>query len=187
MVNSKKTIKKISNVKILYHGTDKWFDKFDFNKAKDFKDFGKGFYLTSDFNQAQRWAQLKGNNESVAYIYCYELDNDKANKLKILELLYYDKQWLDFICKSRLERFETDYDIIYDRIADNHYSEISDSLNAYNNGNLSVEEAIDKIKWRSLKADQYCFKSEGAVSILQKKQSIIQRKDMMGRWLQVRC
>lgn len=52
---------KISTVKRLYHGTDKEFDTFDFTKAKKFKDFGKGYYLTTDFRQAQKWAQRKGD------------------------------------------------------------------------------------------------------------------------------
>ena len=40
---------KINNgLKQLYHGTDCYFESFDFRYAKSFKDFGKGFYLTSD-------------------------------------------------------------------------------------------------------------------------------------------
>lgn len=55
-------MEKIHQISRLYHGTNKKFDRFNFDKAKSFKDFGKGFYLTTDFNQAQKWAQRKGIN-----------------------------------------------------------------------------------------------------------------------------
>lgn len=47
----------IETIRFLYHGSGVWFDEVDLSYAKGFKDFGAGFYLTSDFNQAQKWAQ----------------------------------------------------------------------------------------------------------------------------------
>ena len=38
---------RINEIKKLYHGTDKKFKTFDFEKAGKAKDFGRGFYLTS--------------------------------------------------------------------------------------------------------------------------------------------
>lgn len=178
---------KINQISKLYHGTNKKFDKFDFDKAKPFKDFGKGFYLTTDFNQAQKWAQRKGDKASVAYIYCYDLDKVQASRLNILELLKYDKEWLDFICESRIKGKETDYDIIYDRIADNQYSEISELLQEYMFRNISAEEVIKEIRWNNSKADQYCFKNEKALSVLEKSNLIIQYRDSLGRWRQEIC
>ena len=180
-------LKRIQCIDKLYHGTDQLFDEFDLSKAKPFKDFGKGIYFTSDFNQAQKWAQKKGDRKSTAYIYCYAVDNHKVNDFKILELLQYDREWLEFICKSRIEGKETDYDIIYDRIADNQYSEISDSLQKYAQNGISAEEVIEKIRWDNPKADQYCFKNRNALSILGEKELIVQHKDLDGRWLQERC
>lgn len=40
---------KINTIKRLYHGTDRQFETFNFNCASGFKDFGKGFYLISNF------------------------------------------------------------------------------------------------------------------------------------------
>lgn len=42
---------------ILYHGTIADFNIVNLRYAKDKKDFGKGFYLTSDINQACTWAK----------------------------------------------------------------------------------------------------------------------------------
>lgn len=36
----------------LYHGTNKDFDKIDLLKSKPNKDFGRGFYLSADYEQA---------------------------------------------------------------------------------------------------------------------------------------
>lgn len=63
---------KINSIKRLYHGTNCDFDKFDFKYARRFKDFGKGFYLTSSYAQAQKWAQSKANRSDTAYIYSYD-------------------------------------------------------------------------------------------------------------------
>lgn len=99
----------------------------------------------------------------------------------------YDKKWLDFICESRIKGKETDYDIIYDRIADNQYSEISELLQEYVFRNISAEEVIKEIRWNNSKADQYCFKNEKALSVLEKRNLIIQYRDSLGRWRQEIC
>ncbi len=176
---------KINTIKRLYHGTDCAFQTFDFRKAKGFKDFGKGFYLTSNFNQAQKWAQRKADTKQTAYIYCYELAMVKEADWKILELLQYDEKWVDFISRSRIEGCETDYDIIYDRIADNQYTEIAEALQEYMARKSDVEAVIARIRWDNYNADQYCFKNERALALLRNRTAIIQQKDSDGRWMTV--
>lgn len=46
----------IEKKKILYHGTAISHDMIDLNKGGDFKDFGRGYYLTSSLQQANDWA-----------------------------------------------------------------------------------------------------------------------------------
>ena len=43
----------------LYHGTNKDFDRIDLLKSKPNKDFGRGFYLSADYEQALNMAQVK--------------------------------------------------------------------------------------------------------------------------------
>ena len=38
----------------LYHGTNIRFDNIDLSRSKDKRDFGKGFYTTTIFEQAER-------------------------------------------------------------------------------------------------------------------------------------
>lgn len=43
----------------LYHGTNKDSDRIDLLKSKPNKDFGRGFYLSADYEQALNMAQVK--------------------------------------------------------------------------------------------------------------------------------
>ena len=177
---------KINRVNRLYHGTDQKFDEFNFCCAKCFKDFGKGFYLTTNFQQAQTWAQnkAKARMKDKTYIYSYSVNVIDEKKWNILELLQYDKCWVDFITESRINGKESDYDIIYDRMADSRFADISDTLQSYNNLDITAEDVIEKIKWDNQRADQYCFKNERALSLLTDKREITQYKDYRGRWKQ---
>lgn len=179
---------KINRINKLYHGTDQEFNGFDFSFAKSFKDFGKGFYLTTNFSQAQKWAQNRARTKSKTktYIYSYGINLIDESNWNILELLQYDQKWVDFITESRMTGKESEYDIIYDRIADNQFSEISEILRSYNNSEINAETVIEKIKWNNDDADQYCFKNERALSLLKDRQVIIQYKDDIGRWNQVK-
>ncbi len=44
---------------ILYHGTNLDFEGIDLAKSRPDKDFGKGFYLSDDFKQAQEPASAR--------------------------------------------------------------------------------------------------------------------------------
>ena len=43
----------------LYHGSDITIEKIDFEKSKPFKDFGKGFYLSAEYEQAMEMAKQR--------------------------------------------------------------------------------------------------------------------------------
>lgn len=174
---------KINTIRYLYHGTNQEFDDFDFRKAKLYKDFGRGYYLTSDFAQAQKWAQRKSRKGNRAYVYRYEINEAIPKDWKILELLQYDKEWIDFISKCRIEGMETDHDIIYDRMADSQGDKLSDYLQDYVDNMITADEVIDKIKWADKSnKDQFCFKNEKAVQLLQDRRKCVLEKDMQGRW-----
>lgn len=175
---------KIDNISTFYHGTSKKFEHFEMKYAKRFKDFGKGFYLTTSFKQAQKWAQQKANteNSNITYIYQYIIENVDYQKYKILELLQYDEKWLDFIVNSRISGMETDYDIIYDRMADNRGNIISQTLDEYKRGIKSASETISLIHWKIKDTNQYCFKTKEALKLLKNRTVTIQQKDNNGIW-----
>lgn len=168
--------------KVLYHGTDRPFNVFNFQYAKGFKDFGRGFYLTTSLRQAQKWAQNRAREKSVAYIYEYSLSIDSLQQMSVLELLQYNEQWLDFITESRMRGTETDYDVIYDKMADNQYPALADTLRKYDAGQITAKEAISQIRWVNDTGDQYCFKNEHAVSLLKRERVLLLQKDRDNLW-----
>ena len=166
----------------------KWWEHvttFDFEKAGKAKDFGRGFYLTSSIVQAQEWAQKKGRKNKIAYIYTYQLNCVEPEKWKILELLEYDKKWLEYITKNRMEAHEDDYDIVYDRMADKRYPDLTNAIEAFYFGEKEATEVVQMIRWKK-EADQYCFKNERALSLLEREEVWIQKMDDNGRWTQER-
>ena len=64
---------------ILYHGTNCSIDKIDLDKCRPYKDFGKGFYLTTIREQAEkmahRVARIYGGEPTVNV---YEFDGIPA-------------------------------------------------------------------------------------------------------------
>lgn len=43
----------------LYHGTTNYFEEIDLTKSKLSKDFGRGFYLPTEVEQAKDFAQAR--------------------------------------------------------------------------------------------------------------------------------
>lgn len=154
----------------LFHGTTVLFEQPDLNKAKPYKDFGKGFYLTTNFSQAGKWA-IRGlfpdHIDSVGYIYEYIFDMETVNSLACLELLTYNKDWVKTISWYR-NNLETtiEYDLIYDRMADGKYRELIDVLQRYDRKQAGVGEVLAIAQFKDTRSDQYCFKTYKSLAYL---------------------
>lgn len=55
---------------ILYHGTNEDISEIDLSKSRLGKDFGVGFYLTSDRNVARRQAERKFIQQGSGDVMC---------------------------------------------------------------------------------------------------------------------
>ena len=56
---------------ILYHGTNITFETIDLKKSKPNKDFGQGFYLSADYEQAMAMAQTNAKTIGIWYSNCF--------------------------------------------------------------------------------------------------------------------
>ena len=65
-----------------YHGTDKLFNKFDLNKAQEYKDFGRGIYLSINEKHAQKIALKKHGEHACIRIYDFSI-KDIYNEFNI--------------------------------------------------------------------------------------------------------
>ena len=128
-------------------------------------DFGKGFYTTSDMEQAARWAwrTAKRRGESNAFVTVYEVNEDELKNIRLLSFDLPNVEWLNFVVKNRKgEYIAGDWDIISGPVADDQTAQVID---LYLEGAYDEEEAIRRFLTQRLK-DQYAFKTNEALKLL---------------------
>jgi hypothetical protein len=142
----------------LYHGSNIEVKNPKIITSARVGDFGRGFYTTSSFAQAERWAQIRAKQEGVqsGIITVFEVpDNIFENselRVKIFEKA--DAEWLDFVLENRKNpEFEHGFDIVTGPVADDR---VYVCLNMLEDGLADRETVIKKLKTYVL-ADQILF------------------------------
>ena len=156
---------------ILYHGSSIEVKKPILLKNQRELDFGKGFYTTSDLEQAARWAwrTAKRRGESNAFVTVYEVNEDELKNIRLLSFDSPNVEWLNFVVKNRKgEYIAGDWDIISGPVADDQTAQVID---LYLEGAYDEEEAIRRFLTQKLK-DQYTFKTKEAINLLKYKEVI---------------
>lgn len=131
------------------------------------KDFGVGFYLTSDRNVARRQAERKFIQQGSGDVNVYEYEwNECPNReLRILRFDGYSLEWANFILSNRQNKERTNthlYDIVIGPIADDT---IGFQIRRIQDGVISIEQFMEEIKYHTVTM-QYLFATERAVSTL---------------------
>ena len=87
----------------LFHGTNRKFENIDLEKSKDKRDFGKGFYTTTIFEQAEKWAknQLVRYGGEGSFVKEFEFQQDSSLKIKVFSEM--NAEWLEFVKICRTE------------------------------------------------------------------------------------
>ncbi|MCR5435557.1 MAG: DUF3990 domain-containing protein [Treponema sp.] len=129
-------------------------------------DFGSGFYLTSSYEQASRWAKLttQRRESGKETISVFEYDESNTSALKILQFKNADREWLEYVTSNRknLEIKDNDYDIIIGPVANDKTMPV---ISLYFSGIYSIEETIKRLLTQKLH-DQYTFKTDTALKSL---------------------
>ena len=128
-------------------------------------DFGRAFYLTSDFEQAAKWARTsvlrRGNG--VATVSSFELDESRLSALDVLRFDSPNVEWLRFVTRNRAEQIDgSGYDVVAGPVANDNTMPV---LNLYFKGAYSEEEALKRLLPQRL-SDQYAMKTEEALACL---------------------
>ena len=150
---------------ILYHGSNVEVKEPMLLKVQRELDFGKGFYTTSDMEQAARWAErtAKRRGESNAFVTVYEVNEDELKNIRLLSFDSPNVEWLNLVVKNRKgEYIAGDWDIISGPVADDQTAQVID---LYLEGAYDEEEAIRRFLTQRLK-DQYAFKTNEALKLL---------------------
>jgi len=150
---------------ILYHGSNVEVKEPMLLKVQRELDFGKGFYTTSDMEQAARWAwrTAKRRGESNAFVTVYEVNEDELKNIRLLSFDSPNVEWLNLVVKNRKgEYIAENWDIISGPVADDQTAQVID---LYLEGAYDEEEAIRRFLTQKLK-DQYAFKTNKALKLL---------------------
>lgn len=153
---------------IVYHGSTEIVKLPDALHSLRPLDFGKGFYVTSNLEQAERWAKRKADLEQKkrAFVNVYEMLDDAEFKIKTFpEDL---QEWLDFVCDCRDGK--TDYlkfDLVKGKVANDKVFRVVD---LYHTGIWDKERAIREIRVYP-GYDQIAFISQAAIDKLLRFQS----------------
>ena len=155
----------------IYHGSNVEVREPKILKSNRALDFGTAFYMTSDYEQAKKWAHLTtGRKKSgTPTVNEFEFDDEHTNKLEVLRFGSADKEWLRFVSACRSEQWNgEEYDIIIGPVANDRTFDV---ISLYLIGVYDEDEAIRRLLPFKLK-DQYAFKSEKALELLTFKRGI---------------
>ena len=150
---------------ILYHGSNVVVEQPEVNASRRALDFGAGFYLTSNRDQAERWAQAvaRRRQSGSAILNCFEFDEIKIGLWKVLKFDGPNADWLDFVVSNRKGVFESSaFDIVIGPVANDSTMPVIDD---YMDGRYTKEEAIVRLLPQKL-TDQYAFVSEKSLTAL---------------------
>lgn len=157
----------------LYHGSNVVVEKPKIILPDRRLDFGTGFYLTSSYEQAERWALLtvKRRGEGKQIITSYDFNKEKLDDLKVTCFEGAIVEWLKFVAGNRnVENFRDDSDIVIGPVANDRTMPV---LKMYFSGIYDEIETIKRLLPQKLR-DQYAFKTEKALTAL-KLSEVIER------------
>lgn len=156
---------------LLYHGSNVAIDKIDLSKSKIGKDFGKGFYLNPNFDQAYKMAVRAKNINKIGaeIVSTFEFEDDILTKpeLKVKIFADYSKEWADFVVANRNNKSKIPihpYDIVIGPIADDN---VGTQIYRYSRGFIDIDKLIAELKFEE-RAIQYFFGTEKAIKLLKK-------------------
>lgn len=154
---------------ILYHGTNTDFRQIRLNMSRVGKDFGFGFYLTTDKQVATRQAERKllqyGTGSKI--VQSYYLDEQKLEELKVLRFDSYTEEWANFILLNRQNKERRslhEYDVVIGPIANDT---VGFQIRRYTEGIITKAQFLQEIMYHQVTM-QYFFGTERAINVLER-------------------
>ena len=131
----------------LYHGSVVEVRKPSLRYARKKTDFGRGFYTTTQKEQAEHWTTIKIDRAKDAkrkVVSVYEFDEAILAEpdINIREFKGADEAWLNFVVDSR-KGIQHDYDLVFGPVANDKVFTV---VNLYESGVLDAPAAIAELK-----------------------------------------
>lgn len=147
---------------ILYHGSFVVVNQPDLVHSRKNVDFGKGFYVTHIFKQAEKWCGRFKRRGKEGVVSRYIFDENANKTLKVLTFNAYTEDWLDFILSCRQEQDNTDYDLVIGGVAND---KVFNTVELYFDGFIDKAEAIKRLQYEKPNL-QIAFRTIKALSYL---------------------
>jgi len=141
----------------LFHGSYLAVEKPDISYSRNNVDFGRGFYTTPLWKQAESWANRFKRKHGQSVVSSYEIDMDALhNQSAILTFDEYTEKWLDFVVACRRGEHIGEYDIVIGGVANDR---VFDTIQLYFDGLINKAESIKRLRYDKPNL-QYCFRSQ---------------------------
>ncbi|MBQ8608277.1 MAG: DUF3990 domain-containing protein [Bacteroidaceae bacterium] len=156
---------------ILYHGSNTEIHSIDLSLSMRGKDFGQGFYLSADKQQAEEMATFKTLQfGGLPVVNVFEFDetllSDGTMNIKIFS--DYSLEWAEFVFANRNNMSETsihEYDFVYGPIADDR---VGVQIRNLMEGNITMDVFLERLKYIKGITYQYYFGSQRAIDYLRR-------------------
>ena len=159
---------------ILYHGSNQLITRIDLSKSKDFKDFGRGFYLTKDYTcavaMAQRTTAIIGEGCPEVSLFIFNPSRCPID-VRIKKFDGRTAEWALFVLRNRekstLHAYKHDYDIVIGPVADSRVDAILQEYrrsygDVYANS-TNLNKLAKQLKYPGPEYIQYCFCTEKGI------------------------
>ena len=145
---------------IVYHGTTQEIVKPNVAYSKRYLDFGKGFYLTSYKEQAEKWALRKASRlGGKAVVNEYEL-SENLDIYKVCSFEVEDELWLDFVCSCRKgDLVYQQFDLVMGRVAND---DVFKTIDMYFKNLWTKEKVLEELRYYQ-ENNQICIISQQLV------------------------
>lgn len=146
----------------VYHGSCVAVPNPDLMHSRENVNFGKGFYTTPIYEQAEQWAKRFRKQNKKGIVSEYYFDERSLSDVKVLTFESYSEEWLDFILQCRTCKDTTDYDIVIGGVANDR---VFNTVELYFDGLIDKTEAIKRLMYEEANL-QITFRTEKALSKL---------------------
>ena len=156
----------------LYHGSNVAIAQIDLSRSKRGKDFGQGFYLNANPDQAMEMAARTTRflNAGTPTLSCFEFDENEAIRIGLNIKIFpdYSKDWAEFVVTNRKNNSDVPahpYDIVIGPIADDT---VGVQIRRFIMGYLSASDLVEELRFKGDHAIQYFFGTTKAVELLKR-------------------
>lgn len=155
----------------LYHGSNVAIPCVDLAQSKEGKDFGKGFYLSADSQQAEKMAVIKTRqlDSGTPIVTAFDFDESRLTdgSLKVKVFDSYSREWAEFVFYNRTSPgARNDYDVVVGPIADD---KVGVQLRRFMQSYIDIDRFVEELKYVKGMTILYFFGTERFIDYLKKR------------------